>query len=188
MIEGLHAYFRRQLPSADLGPLLSAFSPLQQLSRGAFLVQPGQQCDFLAYIHSGAFRVFFLNEKGQELTTWFSFADMFVTDLLAYYKEAQATYFVEAVEKSEVSLIRKPQLESLYGQYPAYQEFGRKFAERGMTLVMDRMVSLQTKSAEERYLELLEQPKFLQKIPLKYLATYLGITDSSLSRIRKQLG
>ena len=52
---------------------------------------------------------------------------------------------------------------------------------------MERMLSLQTKSAEERYLELLANPQYMQKIPLKHLASYLGITDSSLSRIRKNL-
>ena len=185
-MENLVQYFARHLPLADIQPLVDAFSTTKRLKKGELLVRPGQQMTFLAYINQGAFRVYFHNEKGNELTTWFSFQDMFVTDLLAYYQESPAAYYVEAIEASEVFIIQKHQLEKLYMTHPEYREFGRKFAENGMVKVMQRMVTLQTKSAEERYKELLAQPQFMHKIPLKYLATYLGITDTSLSRIRKK--
>ena len=186
-MENLKTYFQRLLPQTDVKPLAAAFSSHRMLKKQEFLVQPGQQTSFLAYINQGAFRVYFYNESGEEITTWFSFADMFVTDLLSYYKEAPAVFYVQAIEDSEVFIAQKDALERLFDQNQAYQDFGRKFAERGMVLVMERMLSLQTQSATERYLNLLAQPQFMQKIPLKYLATYLGITDSSLSRIRKNL-
>ncbi len=184
-MQNLTQYFKRHLPLIDTAPLVDAFSATKLLKKGEMLVSPGQVTTFLAYINQGAFRVYFHNEKGDEITTWFSFQDMFVTDLLAYYKESAAAYYVEAIEASEVFIIQKHQLEKLYLTHPEYREFGRKFAENGMVRVMERMVTLQTKSAEARYQELLAQPQFMQKIPLKYLATYLGITDTSLSRIRK---
>ena len=112
---------------------------------------------------------------------------MFITDLVSYYKEVPATQHIEAIEDSELFIVQKTELEDLYLLHPAYREFGRKFAEEGMVMVMERMMSLQSKSAEERYKELLAQPMFMQKIPLKYLATYLGITDTSLSRIRRNI-
>ncbi len=184
-MDNLVNYFKTRFPLQNIEPLVDVFSFIKKLNKGAFLIQPGQQANFLAYINKGTLRVYFINEKGEEITTWFSFKDMFVTDLLAYYKETPATFFVEAIEDCELFLVQKYQLEQLFLTYPEYSKFGRKFAENGMITVMERMVTLQTKSAEERYKELLEQPHFMQKIPLKYLATYLGITDTSLSRIRR---
>ena len=180
-------YFNRHLPQVEVRPLVEAFDQSRQLKKGELLIGPDMNATFLAFIRQGAFRVYFYNEKGNEITTWFSFEGMFVTDLLSFYQETPAKFYVEAIERSEVYMVQKERLESLYHEYPAYREFGRKFAERGMVLLMERMLALQTKSAEERYKELWEQPQFMQKIPLKYLATYLGITDSSLSRIRKNL-
>lgn len=150
-------------------------------------MRPGMSANFLAFINQGAFRVFFIDQRGEEITTWFSFQDMFVADLLSYYQESAAVYYVEAIAESEVLIAQKSSLEKLFRDHPDYREFGRKFAENGMVQVMQRMVDLQTKSAEQRYLDLLEKPQFLEQIPLKYLATYLGITDSSLSRIRKKI-
>ena len=186
-MDNLIKYFEKRLPLADVQPIVAAFSTLKKLKKGELLVQPGDNTTFLAYVNKGAFRVYFINDKGDEITTWFSFQDMFVTDLLAYYKEIPAKFFVEAVEESEIFTIQKYQLEKLFTTHPEYREFGRNFAENGMVLIMERMIALQTKSAEERYKELLDKPQFLQKIPLKYLATYLGITDTSLSRIRKNI-
>lgn len=187
MNEALRAYLESYLPHTDIAFLAAAFSRTQSLKKDEFLIQPGQRADYLAFIQKGAFRVFFYNDKADEITTWFSFEGMCVADLLCYYKGTPAIYYVQAVEDSEVLIAQKSTLEQLFKTHPAYQVFGRKFAENGMVMVMERMVTLQSKSATERYLELLEQPAFLEKIPLKYLATYLGITDTSLSRIRKNL-
>ena len=186
-MEKLTAYFKQCLPGTDIQPILNAFTKTKSLKKHELLIRPGQKTNFLAFINEGAFRVYFHNEEGDELTTWFSFEGMFVTDLLAYYKEVPAIYYVEAIVQSEVFIIQKQKIEQLYQDYPVFREFGRYFAENGMVLLMERMVSLQTKPAKERYLELLAQPQFMEKIPLKYLATYLGITDTSLSRIRREI-
>ena len=186
-MQNLTTYFKRMLPFADVEPLVQAFSAIRVIKRHELLVRPGQRTTFLAYINKGAFRVYFYNENADEITTWFSFQDFFVTDLLSYYKDVPASFYVEAIEDSEIFIAQKATLEKLFRTHVQYQEFGRKFAENGMVLLMERMMSLQTKTATERYLELLERPEFMEKIPLKYLATYLGITDSSLSRIRRQV-
>jgi CRP/FNR family transcriptional regulator, anaerobic regulatory protein len=94
---------------------------------------------------------------------------------------------VEALDDSVLYKINKHDLDELYKQQPPYSEFGRKFSEEALTMLMQRTLSLHTKSAEDRYKELMQIPELIQKVPLKYLATYLGITDTSLSRIRKNL-
>ena len=186
-MEKLQAYFQELLPYTNIDELVSAFSSSRLLDKHEHLVKPGQKTSFMAFINRGAFRVYFYNENGDEITTWFSFEGRFVTDLLSYYKGDEAIYYVQAIEDSEIFIAQKEKLEALFAINPDYREFGRKFAENGMVLLMERMVDLQTKTATQRYIELLEQPQFLEKIPLKYLATYLGVTDTSLSRIRKNI-
>ena len=131
--------------------------------------------------------MYFINEQGIEITTWFSFSGMMITDMMAYYQQTSTTFYVLALENSEISLARKPDLEALYEKSADLAHFGRLYAEKALLTTMRRMLDFQTKTAEQRYLDLLSKPEFMQKIPLKYLASYLGITDSSLSRIRAQV-
>jgi CRP-like cAMP-binding protein len=112
---------------------------------------------------------------------------MVITDMLGFYTTGKATFFVEALQDSIIYKISKQDLEKLYSKFPLYRVFGQKFAEEALTMLMQRTLSLHTKSAEDRYKELLQIPNFMQKIPLKYLASYLGVTDTSLSRIRKNI-
>lgn len=185
-MDKLRAFLQFYLGQTDPGPILSLFSA-KKVRKKQLLVQPGQICDFIAFIDQGLFRAYFYNSDNKELTVWFSFEEMVITDMLSYYTEERATFYIEAIEDSKVYLIKKNDLEAIFEAQPIYQTFGRKFAEEALTMVMQRMLSLQTLDATARYKALLDQPEFLQKIPMKYLATYLGVTDSSLSRIRKQL-
>ena len=183
----LNSYLKSYLSYDDVSPLANCFSIKRQLKKKELLIKPGQIAPFLAFIEKGAFRVYFINNQGQELTTWFSFAGMMVTDMLAYYQNSLASFYVEAIEGSSVLIAQKKCLEELFLDNPSFQKFGKEYAEMALVKVMERMVTLQTKSAEERYKELLSNPEYLQTIPLKHLATYLGITDTSLSRIRKNI-
>lgn len=187
-MKSLEYFFSQYIPLTDASDLIRAFGVNREMEKKEMLTRPGEDSSFLAFIHEGAFRVYFYNEKGHDTTVWFSFAGMMISDLLAFYQGTPANFYISAIEDSHISLIYRHQLEELYLTYPEYREFGRKYAENALVQVMQRMVTLQTKSAEERYAELLAAPQFMQTIPLKYLATYLGITDTSLSRIRKNLG
>ena len=183
----LQQFFKNYIPRADTKELEAAFKVVKKLKKKELLIRPNQYCAYMAFINKGAFRVYFHDHHFREVTTWFSFEGRTVTDLLAYYQATRAQYYVQALEESEVLIAQKRDLEDLFQKNADFKEFGRLFAEEACVLLMNRMVSLHTKSAEERYKEILEQPEYLQKIPLKYLASFLGVTDSSLSRIRKNL-
>ncbi len=186
-VEQLRLFLKQYLQDVDVTPFIQAFHAKRHLKKKAFLIQPHEPASFLAFIYSGSFRVFFYDVKGVEITVWFSFERMMISDLLSFYKETPASFYVQAIEESEIGIIYKDTLENLYHQYPEYLAFGKRYAEHVAIRLMERMLALQTTSAEERYLELLANPPYLEKIPLKYLASYLGITDSSLSRLRKKL-
>lgn len=186
MTPELREFLLFYLPNQDTGPFLERFQEIK-IRKGKHLLAPGKNCDYLAFIQHGCFRVYYFDTRGREIITWFSFNGMVITDLLGLYTSGKAEFYVEALEDSLLYKIKKDDLENLYRKYPGYQEFGRKFAEEALTMLMQRTLSLHTKSAEDRYKELLQIPEFMEKIPLKYLASYLGITDTSLSRIRKKI-
>ncbi len=183
----LRTFFEKYIPLDDIDQFVNSFDVIQKFKKKDYLLKPGQNCDFLAFIKKGTFRVFFYDSEGTEITVWFSWEGMMVGDLLAFYKESKAEFYVQAIEACEICSIPKSTLEQLYLTNPQYLQFGKKYAEFVSINVMERMLSFQTKTAEERYLELLANPNYMQKIPLKYLASYLGITDTSLSRIRKNI-
>jgi len=181
-------HLRKHIPQADLTPFLQAFKEKRTLKKGEYLVRPQQNTLFLAFINKGGFRVFFYNKKGQDITTWLAFKDMWVTDLLSYYNNEPATYYVQALEDSEVYIIQKSKLEELYKHNKDYLSFAKNFAEAGMIVMLERSNHIfQEYSAEERYLKLLGTPVFKNNVPLKHIATFLGITETSLSRIRRKI-
>lgn len=186
-MQRLETFFEKYIPLTDTSKLVEAFDVVQKIKKKEFLLKPNQNCSFLAFVKKGIFRVFFYDSEGTEVTVWFSWQGMMVSDLLAFYKESRAIFYVQAIDDCEICIISKTKLESLFLSNPEYLQFGRKYAEYVATNVMERMLTLQVKSPKERYLELLSNPNYMQKIPLKYLASYLGITDSSLSRIRKRI-
>ena len=186
MTKELCKFLDYYLRGEDLSPLLSRFKKFK-IKKGKHLLTPGKNCNYLAFIQEGSFRVYYYDNKGKEIITWFSFSEMVITDLLGLYTTGKAEFFVEAMEDSVLYKISKEDLENVYITNPRFLEFGRRFAEEALTILMQRTMSLHTKSAEERYKELLQFPDFMQKVPLKYLASYLGVTDTSLSRIRKNI-
>ncbi|MEX0360244.1 MAG: Crp/Fnr family transcriptional regulator, partial [Allomuricauda sp.] len=159
-MEDLKKFFNKYIPLADTDQLVKAFDVIQKIKKKGFLLKPGQNCSFLAFVKKGTFRVFFYDKDGTEITVWFSFDGMMVSDLLAFYKESKAIFYVQAVEDSEICIIPKYKLESFYLKNQEFLQFGRKYAEYVSINVMERMLSLQTKSAEERYLELLANPNY----------------------------
>jgi CRP-like cAMP-binding protein len=186
MTQELREFLAFYLPNENLQPFLDCFHELR-IKKGKHLLKPKQDCNYLAFIQQGSFRVYYYDINDKEIITWFSFTEMAITDLLGLYTKGKAQFYVEALEDSIIYKISKLDLENLYKEYPIYREFGRKFAEEALVMLMQRTLSLHTKSAEERYKELLQIPDFMQKVPLKYLASYLGVTDTSLSRIRRNI-
>ncbi|WP_190811445.1 Crp/Fnr family transcriptional regulator [Flagellimonas sp. S3867] len=186
-MEKLRSFLKKYIPQSDVEDLIGSFHKVRKLKKRTYLLKPGQDCSFLAFVKKGTFRVFFYDGEGTEVTVWFSWEGMMIGDLLAFYKQSRAIFYVQAVEDAEISIVNGKELERQYASNPEYLEFGRRYAEHVSINVMERMLSLQTKSAEERYLELLANPGYMKNIPLKYIASYLGITDTSLSRIRKNI-
>lgn len=169
----------------DLQTILSHFQE-RTVDKDRFVIQKGQVVSSYYFIKSGGLRIYF-DKDAVQITGWLAFQNDFFTELTSL-KSGQPTQFnIQAIEPSTLLTIEKSQMELLYKQFPLWQQFGRQIWENAFLKVINAILSYQTMTAEERYLQMMKQSDILQRVPLKQLASYLGITQTSLSRIRKNI-
>lgn len=170
---------------ADLQIVLSKFKQ-KTIKKGQLALKRGQIANEYFYINSGGLR-FFYGEQEDQLTAWVVFQNEFFTEISSLNPQKATRFNIEAIENTELFYIDKSDMDWLYQHLPAWQEFGRKTWEAMALRMIDQIISFQTLSAEERYLEFMAKPELIQRIPVKQIASFLGITPNALSRIRKNL-
>ncbi|RNI28713.1 Crp/Fnr family transcriptional regulator [Rufibacter latericius] len=188
MTEGLKQFCRQtiNMPAQDLALIDVYFKPVQ-LRKKAFLWRAGEICPVIGFLSQGAIRHFFCKD-GEEKTCGISLENMFFTDYDSFYNRLPTISNSQALEDSLVLTITKPNLESLYQESPLFESLGRLMAEKSAQAASARAASLTSDKPEERYLTLLEQnPQLFRRVPQKYIASMLGISPESLSRIRKRI-
>ena len=173
------------IKGAELDAILSKFK-LKKVKKGQLILKRGQIAHQYYYIRSGALR-FFFGEFDEQLTAWVVFQNEFFTEISSLNPQKPTRFNIEAIEDSELYCIDKPVMEDLYKQFPVWQEFGRITWEAMAVRMIDQIISFQTLSAEERYLEFMAKSELIKRVPVKQIASYLGITPNALSRIRKNL-
>jgi len=158
----------------------------REVPKGKMILRKGQIANQYFFIASGGVRYFYhLND--QEMTTWVTFKNEFFTEISSLNPQKPSRFNIEAIEDSRLVVIDKKDMDFLYSHVPVWEEFGRKIWEEVSVRMIDQILKFQTMSAEERYLEFMNNPEFLQKVPVKQLAAVLGITPNALSRIRKNV-
>jgi CRP-like cAMP-binding protein len=173
------------IQALDLEAILSTFKT-KKVKKGQLILKRGQIADQYFYIKSGALR-FFFGEFDEQLTAWIVFQDDFFTEISSLNPQKPTRFNIEAIEDTELIYIDKPEMEMLYKQFPAWQEFGRITWENMAVRMIDEIINFQTLSAEERYLKFMANSQLIKKVPVKQIASYLGITPNALSRIRKNI-
>lgn len=156
------------------------------------ILKEGEVEDYLYFIDQGIVR-FYLNkthptEPSKEITFTFISEGNFGSAYDSFLTRTPCAYNVKTVQDTVLLRIHYNDIQDLYNHSPTGNIMGRISAEQLYVKKTRREVSLLTQTAEERYLNLVkEHPKFIQEIPLKHIASYIGITPQALSRIRKQL-
>jgi CRP-like cAMP-binding protein len=178
----LHTYER--LTEAEFS-LITAHLKTRQLRRGEYLLQVGQVCQDFIFVEQGCLRYVLPAEI--DLTVWLAFPNNFGSEAQSYLSGQPSRFYVEAIEDTKLVLLSKAALETLCQRLPKLHILVRKIWEEGIVYMIERMVSLQADPAPKRYLDLIRDPDYMQRIPQKYLASYLGVTPSSLSRIRRRI-
>ncbi|PSR56766.1 Crp/Fnr family transcriptional regulator [Adhaeribacter arboris] len=188
MTEKLKHYCRQTagLPEEDLALIDVYFHPIT-LRKKAFLWRTGEICSLIGFVSQGAIRHYFYKE-GEEKTCGISIENMFFTDYDSLYNHVPTPTNSQAIEDSVVLTITRPNLQLLYQQSPRFESFGRMMAEKAVQTASERAASLSCDTPEERYLSLMAQnPQLFRRVPQKYIASMLGISPESLSRIRKRI-
>jgi|GEM_PF-170304 len=169
---------------ADLQAILNRFKK-RTLKKGRHLLKSGQTSQEFMFIGAGCLRVFAENETG-EITGWFAFEGEFFCELSSFLSQIPSKFSVQALEDTSLYYLTRADLEQLYRDLPVWQELMRKFWEQIIMHMVAHIVSFQTETAEARYQRALQHPQLMQRVPLKHLASYLGVTPTSLSRLRKR--
>lgn len=156
------------------------------VKKNNYLLRQGDTCKDLVFVQKGCLRLYYLKDD-IEVSVWFAFQQSSAIEIYSFISENPSNYFLQAIEDSEVLCLSKTELNKLYRYQPKMQEMMRNFWEDVILNLINRFTALQKDSAEKRYLDLLNKPAYLETIPQKYLASFIGVTPTSLSRIRKQI-
>uniref|UniRef100_UPI003B3A2648 Crp/Fnr family transcriptional regulator n=1 Tax=Siphonobacter sp. TaxID=1869184 RepID=UPI003B3A2648 len=158
----------------------------RMLPKNKLILQKGQIAQQYFFIVSGGVR-FFYESQEQENTTWVLFKNEVLTEISSLHPQKPSRFNIEAIEETKLIVIDKKDMDFLYGQVTACEEFGRKIWEATTIRMIDQLLNFQTLSAEEHYLSFLKNSQLIQKAPVKQVAAVLGITPNALSRIRKKI-
>ena len=151
------------------------------------ILQPiGHTCRTIYYLKSGIARIYYYKD-GNDITECFAFEGSIIARVESLFTGSPSKKAIHILEDGEILAINATLLFSLYDTFPQIERLFRLIFESAYVDTVNRIESIQFHSAEERYLSLIETTEIIKRIPLKYIASYLGITQVSLSRIRKSI-
>jgi len=161
----------------------------KKIRKKEHFIEVGRVCTKVLFINKGYFRFYHLDTSGNEITSDFYFAPTFITSYTSFISGEPSFVNVQAMEDMEVLEFQKSKLYELYQHYPAIERVGRLLAESVAINSEKHLFLLLNQTAEIRYKTLLQRnPDYVNTIPLQYIASYLGITKETLSRMRRNIG
>ncbi|AZA77344.1 Crp/Fnr family transcriptional regulator [Chryseobacterium sp. G0186] len=161
---------------------------LRKVSKNDYFIQEGERCKEVAFIKSGIFRSFYISDDGKDMTYCFRFPNTMMAAYSSFISDCLSKENMQAINDAELLILKKEAMDTLVKDDLNWTKFLKTIAEQEYLELENRFFQLQRDSASQRYKALLENyPDYIQKIPLQYLASYLGITQRHLSRIRKEI-
>jgi CRP-like cAMP-binding protein len=178
---------RSDFSDADFGTIRNAFV-YRRLEAGEFLQRAGDVTRYAAFVATGCLRNYVIDAKGKEHIVQFAPETWWLADSNSLGSQTPSQYFIDAIEDSEVLLLDGPSHKQLVNDVPGYAAAFRTGLQRHTAAKDQRIVTALSASAEERYLEFLRvYPSIALRVPQMMLASYLGMTPETVSRIRKNL-
>ncbi|RIY09562.1 Crp/Fnr family transcriptional regulator [Hymenobacter rubripertinctus] len=157
----------------------------QQLPKGAIIVLDAEVSKKLFFLRSGIARVFYYNAEGKDVTSWFISENEFFLPAVKEARAADSLEYMEMLEKAEVVALCVHQLEALYQEHTELNLFGRLLKEKMLARCEERIRFLQIPKAQDRFRDFERRHTALSsRVPLKYIASFLSLTPSTLSRLR----
>lgn len=160
----------------------------KKLRRRHFILQEGEISKFSIFVEKGILRTYTIDEKGNEHTLQLASEGWWAADLYSFFTNEPSNFYIEALENCELLLISKTSWDELMDRVPAFERYFRILIQNNLVSTQRRLMSTLSQTAEEKYLNLVSKhPDLLQRVPQTIIASFLGITPETLSRIRGQL-
>lgn len=157
------------------------------LPKNTLTLKEGKINSDYIFLENGFMRSFVLDTDGNEVTTNIYKPKQMVFEVGSYFQRKPSNESIETITECSVWIGKYDSFQNLFHSLPEFREFGRAILVKGFIAFKERTISMINEKAEQRYEKLLtESPEIFQHVPLKHIASYLGVTDTSLSRIRKE--
>lgn len=182
-------FIQHTLPIADntAHEIALNFKPIV-FNKNDYLLKQGQISNDYLFLETGFIRAFTYDTEGNDVTTNLYSKNVIVFEVASFFKRTSTSETIQALTDGTGWRVNFDTLQTLFHSIPAFREFGRAILVNGFIALKERTMAMINLTAEQRYEQLLiNRPEILQNVPLKYIASYLGITDTSLSRIRKEM-
>ncbi len=177
----------------SLSPLNEALSDkirtlakINTFNTGELILREGQVCNRACLVVKGLTRSYYLND-GMDITSRFMEEGFIVTSWPSYYTQKPGNEFIEAIEPTAMACLNYSDIQQLYIDFPEFNINGRRQTEYAFYLAEQRTLLLRKHTAEEKYKYFLNHhPTLMQRVSLKHIATYLGMSEETLSRVRSK--
>jgi CRP-like cAMP-binding protein len=180
-------YSSPHIRDTDYKEIVNAHSRME-IRQGSILFEEGKTAKEYYIVEKGLFRSYVYDDSGKEVTTEFYCPIELLIESFSLFHRSPSMENFQALTNGIVWKIEYPVFQQLLGKIEGFREWGRTWATSYLLNVKRRFLNMRTMNATDRYLTLLkERPHIIQQAPLKHIASYLGITDTSLSRIRKEI-
>lgn len=171
----------------DINKLIPFIEP-RVVKKKEYLFRQGEICRYVGFVNKGCLRYFFIDEKTNEHILYFAFEEWWVGDLNSFYMNEPSPNCLQVLEECELFLFSLTSFEAARKAMPSFDEFITMKHRKAYTAAQQKSLEAGAATAEEKYIKLLNtSPNIFQRVPQHYIASYLGITPESLSRIRKKI-
>jgi CRP/FNR family transcriptional regulator, anaerobic regulatory protein len=160
----------------------------KRVKRRQFILQEGDVCKQYTFVVNGCFKMYKVDNKGQEHNLQFSIENGWIGDIGSFHSEKPSELYIEALEQSTILQITKPDLTLLYTNFPKFDRIFRVLIENAFVSLQKRVLQNISSTAEERYLDFLKNyPNLFNRISNVQIASFIGVTPEFLSKIRKNI-